>query len=220
MLVVIRGSKICYNCRASYCLLNKALEPTTSSPKWMARMASKFTPNRKNEKAAIKKNLLPHIGKPTFEGELKDKRDLYDRRMDEVIFKVTYKGRIKRGLLATVIVPPSDFPLHTPNLDKESGNVTSFCDQTLKEKDNSKHINNIQKDAGTLDGHNMEISGLEWSWRIPELAPLGEYKAIIGIWGISTKNSCKIELIQAFDDSFTVVDSNPPHFQQKEPFFD
>ncbi len=196
------------------------MEPTTSSPRWMARIASKFTPNRKNGKVAIKKNLLPYLGKPIFEGKLKDKRDLYDRRMDEVIFKVTYKGRIKQGLLATVIVPPSDFPFDTPHLDKESGNVTSFCDQTLKETDNSKHINNIPKDTGTLDGHNMEISGLEWRWKIPEFAPLGEYKAIIGIWGISNNNSYKIELTQAFDDSFTVVDSNPPHFQQQEPFFD
>ena len=196
------------------------MEPTTSSPGWMARIASKFTLDRKNEKAAIKKNLLPYLGEPIFEGELKDKRDLYDRRMDEVTFKVTYKGRIKQGLLATVIVPPSDFPFYTPHLDKESGNVTAFCDQTLKKTDNSKHINNIQKDLGTLDSHNMEISGLEWSWKIPEFAPLGEHKDIIGIWGISTKNSYKIELMQAFDDSFTEVDSNPPHFQQQEPFFD
>jgi hypothetical protein len=115
-----------------YCLLNKALEPTTKSPGWMASIASKLTPIRKNEKAAIKKNLLPYLGEPIFEGELKNKRDLYDRRMDEVIFKVTYKGRIKQGLLATVIVPPSDFPFDTLHLDKESGNVTSFCDQTLK----------------------------------------------------------------------------------------
>ena len=186
----------------------------------MAKIASKFTPNRKKEKAAIKKNVLPYLGMPIFDGELKDKRDLYDRRMDEVIFKVTFKGRIKHGLLATVIVPPSDFPFDTPHLDKESGNVTSFCDQTLKQTDNSKHINNIQKDMGTLDGHNMEIDGLEWGWKIPELAPLGEYKAIIGLWGISTDNSYRIELMQAFDDSFTVVDSNPPHFQQQEPFFD
>lgn len=180
----------------------------------MASIASKFTPIRKNEKAAIKKNLLPYLGKPIFEGELKDKRDLYDRRMDAVIFKVTYKGRIKQGLLATVIVPPSDFPFDTPHLDKESGNVTSFCDQTLKKTNKSKHINNIQKDTGTLDGHNIEIRELEWSWKIPEFAPLGEYKAIIGIWGISTNNSYKIELMQAFDDSFTVVDANPTHFQQ------
>jgi hypothetical protein len=196
------------------------LEPTKSSPGWMARIASKLTPNRKNQKAAIKKKLLPYLGEPIFEGELKDKRDLYDRRMDEVIFKATYKGRIKQGLLATVIVPPSDFPFYTPHLDKESGNVTSFCDQTLKKTDNSKHINNIQKDIGTLDGHSMEVRELEWSWKIPEFAPLGEYKAIIGIWGISTNNGYKIELMQAFDDSFRVVDSNPPHFQQQEPFFD
>jgi hypothetical protein len=186
----------------------------------MARIASKLTHNRKKGRSAIKKNLLPYLGKPIFEGEIKDKRELYDRRMDEVIFKVTYKGRIKQGLLATVIVPPSDFPIDTPHLDKESGNVTSFCDQTLKKTDNSKHINNIQKDIGTLDGHNIEIRELEWSWKIPEFAPLGEYKAIIGIWGISTNNNYKIELMQAFDDSFTVVDSNPPHFQQQEPFFD
>jgi hypothetical protein len=203
-----------------YCLLNKALEPTTKSPGWMASIASKFTPIRKNEKAAIKKNLLPYLGKPIFEGELKDKRDLYDRRMDAVIFKVTFKGRIKQGLLATVIVPPSDFPFDTPHLDKESGNVTSFCDQTLKKTDNSNHINNIQKDIGTLDGHNIEIRELEWSWKIPEFAPRGEYKAIIGIWGITTNNSYKIELMQAFDDSFIVVDSDTPHFQQQEPFFD
>jgi hypothetical protein len=197
------------------------LEPTASFPKRMLRIASKFNPNKKNQKTAIKKKLIPYLGKPIFEGEIKDKRDLYDRRMDEITFRVTYKGRIKHGLLATVIVPPTVFPPDTPNLDKESGNVTSFCVQTLKKKiDNSKHINNIQKDLGALDGHNIEISGLEWKWIIPELAPLGENKAIIGMWGVSTNNNEKIELIQAFDDSFTVVDSNPPHFHQQDPFFD
>ncbi len=196
------------------------MEPVTSISKWRVMIASKFTPNKKNEKAVIKKKLLPYLGKPIFEGEIKDKRDLYDRRMDEVTFRVTYKGRIKQGLLATVIVPPSDFPSETPHLDKESGNVTSFCVRTVKKIDKSKHINNIQKDIGGLDGHSIEIRGLEWKWKIPEISPLGEYKAIIGIWGISTNNNDKIGLIQAFDDSFTVVDSNPPHFQQQEPFFD
>lgn len=196
------------------------MEPTTRFPKWMLRIALLFNPNKKNQKVAIKKKLIPYLGKPVFEGEIKDKRDLYDRRMDEITFRVGYKGRIKHGLLATVIVPPTDFPPDTPHLDKESGNVTSFCVQTLKKIDNSKHINNIQKDIGALDGHNIEISGLEWRWKIPEFAPLGENKAIIGMWGISTNNNDKIELMQAFDDSFTVVDSNPPHFQQQEPFFD
>ena len=121
------------------------MEPTTSFPKWMLRIASKFNPNKKNQKAAIKKKLIPYLGKPIFEGEIKDKRDLYDRRMDEITFRVTYKGRIKHGLLATVIVPPTVFPADTHNLDKESGNVTSFCVQTLKKKLTIQNTSTIYK---------------------------------------------------------------------------
>ena len=88
-----------------------------------------------NDDDKIKTSRFIYIGKSIFKGEIKNKQEKYERSKDHIIFKSQFYGNIEFGYFAAEIVPPehSSFPLNTFHLDDASGNVTSFCDATLKE---------------------------------------------------------------------------------------
>ena len=138
-----------------------------------------------NDNNKIKTSRFIYVGKPIFKGEIKNRQEKYDRSKDKVIFKSRFNGKIEYGYFAAEIVPPehSSFPSNTFHLDNASRNVTSFCDATLKENiEKDWNITNIPPDLGKIHGRNVKTDWFEWTWKIPEFAPKGDYRVIIGLW--------------------------------------
>ena len=143
---------------------------------------------KNNDDDKIKTSRFIYIGKPIFKGEIKNKQEKYDRSKDQVIFKTQFNGKIEYGYFAAEIIPPklSSFPNDTFHLDNASGNVTSFCDATIKENiENDWNIHNIPSNLGKIHGRNVKTDWFEWTWKIPEFAPKGDYRVIIGLWSDS-----------------------------------
>ena len=174
---------------------------------------------KNNDDDRIKTSRFIYVGKPIFKGEIKDKQEKYHRSKDQVIFKSQFNGKIEYGYFAAEIVPPehSSFPSNTFHLDNASGNVTSFCDATIKENiENDWNIHNIPSDLGKIHGRNVKTDWLEWTWKIPEFAPKGDYTVIIGLWSDSQDDDDDKSIpIQFSERSFHIMDSNPSHYQQK-----
>ncbi len=164
---------------------------------------------KNNDDDKIKTSRFIYVGKPIFKGEIKDKQEEYDRSKDQVIFKSQFNGKIEYGYFAAEIIPPkySSFPSDTFHLDNASGNVTSFCDATIKENmENDWNIHNIPFDLGKIHGRNVKTDWFEWTWKIPEFAPKGDYRVIIGLWSDSQDDDDKSIPIQFSERSFHIVD--------------
>ena len=176
--------------------------------------------NNNNDNDKIKTSRFIYVGKPIFKGEIKNRQEKYDRSKDKVIFKAQYSGKIEYGYFAAEIVPPehSSFPSNTFHLDNASRNVTSFCDATLKENiEKDWNITNIPPDLGKIHGRNVKTDWFEWTWKIPEYAPKGDYRVIIGLWSDSQEydEDDKSIPIQFSGWSFHIMDSDASRYQQK-----
>jgi hypothetical protein len=174
--------------------------------------------SKKLRKINNKYHILPYKSKPTFEAKIKNKKIKYDRKSEKVTFTVKYRGGLKQGFTVAEIIPPSKFDIDTPNLDSKSGSVSSFCNETVKDFAESNTIYNIDKKIGKLHGHNIEIDELNWEWTIPEFAPLGNYKVIIGIYDRSHDRDSKLVSEHQSEESFYVVDSDSSHYRQRVSF--
>lgn len=174
---------------------------------------------KNNNDDKIKTSRFVYVGKPIFKGEIKNKQEKYDRSKDQVIFKSQFNGKIEYGYFAAEIIPPkhSSFPDDTFHLDNESGNVTSFCDETIKDDiENDWNIHNIPYDLGKIHGRNVKTDWFEWTWRVPGFAPKGDYRVIIGLWSNSQVDGDDKSIpIQFSESSFHIMDSNTSHYQQK-----
>jgi hypothetical protein len=173
-----------------------------------------------NDNNKIKTSRFIYVGKPIFKGEIKNRQEKYDRSKDKVIFKSRFNGKIEYGYFAAEIVPPehSSFPSNTFHLDNASRNVTSFCDATLKENiEKDWNITNIPPDLGKIHGRNVKTDWFEWTWKIPEYAPKGDYRVIIGLWSDSQEydEDDKSIPIQFSGWSFHIMDSDASRYQQK-----
>ena len=141
--------------------------------------------NNNNDNDKIKTSRFIYVGKPIFKGEIKNRQEKYDRSKDKVIFKSRFNGKIEYGYFAAEIIPPknSSFPKDTFHLDDASGNTTSFCETTIKANiENDWNIHNIPSNLGKIHGRNVKTDWFEWKWKIPEYAPKGDYRIIIGLW--------------------------------------
>ena len=170
------------------------------------------TKNNDDDKK-IKTSRFIYVGKPIFKGEIKNKQEEYDRSKDQIIFKTQFNGKIEYGYFAAEIIPPkhSSFPSDTFHLDNASSNVTSFCDATIKENiENDWNIHNIPFDLGKIHGRNVKTDWFEWTWKIPEFAPKGDYRVIIGLWSDSQDDDDddKSIPIQFSERSFHIMDSD------------
>ena len=170
------------------------------------------TKNNNDDK--IKTSRFIYVGKPIFKGEIKDKQEKYDKSKDQVVFKSQFNGKIEHGYFAAEIIPPkhSSFPNDIFHLDNTSGNVTSFCDETIKENiEKDWNIHNIPSDLGKVHGRNVKTDWFEWTWKIPEFTPDGDYRVIIGLWSDSQEDNDdddKSIPIQFSERSFHIMDSN------------
>jgi len=176
--------------------------------------------NNNNDNDKIKTSRFIYVGKPIFKGEIKNRQEKYDRSKDKVIFKSRFNGKIEYGYFAAEIVPPehSSFPSNTFHLDNASRNVTSFCDATLKENiEKDWNITNIPPDLGKIHGRNVKTDWFEWTWKIPEYAPKGDYRVIIGLWSDSQEydEDDKSIPIQFAERSFYLTDSYNSHYRQR-----
>ena len=176
--------------------------------------------NNNNDNDKIKTSRFIYVGKPIFKGEIKNRQEKYDRSKDKVIFKSRFNGKIEYGYFAAEIVPPehSSSPSNTFHLDNASRNVTSFCDATLKENiEKDWNITNIPPDLGKIHGRNVKTDWFEWTWKIPEYAPKGDYRVIIGLWSDSQEydEDDKSIPIQFSGWSFHIMDSDASRYQQK-----
>jgi hypothetical protein len=164
----------------------------------------------------IKTSRFVYIGKPIFEGEIKNKKEKYVKNKDIIIFKSQFYGNTEYSYFAAEIIPPkhSDFPLNTIHLDGASGNVTSFCDATINGNiQDTWNIHNIPTDLGKIHGRNVKTNWFEWSWKIPESAPEGDYTVIVGLWSDShDENDDKSIPIQFYERSFHVAESDTSRF--------
>jgi hypothetical protein len=87
--------------------------------------------------------------------------------------------------------------------------MTSFCDATIKENiENDWKIHNIPFDLGKIHGRNVKTDWFEWTWKIPEFAPKGDYRVIIGLWSDSQDDDDKSIPIQFSERSFHIMDSD------------
>lgn len=165
---------------------------------------------KNNNGNKIKTSRFIYVGKPIFKGEIKNKQEKYDRSKDQVIFKSQFNGKIEYGYFAAEIIPPkhSSFPSDTFHLDNESGNVTSFCDETINDDiENDWNIHNIPSDLGKIHGRNVKTDWFEWIWRVPEFAPKGDYRVIIGLWSNSQVDGDDKSIpIQFSENSFHIMD--------------
>jgi hypothetical protein len=165
---------------------------------------------KNNNDNKIKTSRFIYVGKPIFKGEIKNKQEKYDRSKDQVIFKSQFNGKIEYGYFAAEIIPPkhSSFPSDTFHLDNKSGNVTSFCDETIKDDmENDWNIHNIPSDLGKIHGRNVKTDWFEWTWRVPEFAPKGDYRALIGLWSNSQVDGDDKSIpIQFSENSFCIMD--------------
>jgi hypothetical protein len=174
-----------------------------------------------NDDDKIKTSRFIYVGKPIFKGEIKNKQEKYDKSKDQVIFKTQFNGKIEYGYFAVEIIPPkhSSFSSDTFHLDNTSGNVTSFCDVTIKENiENDWNIHNIPSNLGKVHGRNVRTNWFEWTWKIPEFAPEGDYRVIIGLWSDSQdgdNDDDKSIPLRFSESSFHIMDSNLSHYQQK-----
>jgi hypothetical protein len=168
---------------------------------------------------SIKISRFIYIGDSIFEGEIKNKQEKYVQNNDVVIFKSRFFGNTEYSYFAAEIIPPkhSFFPPNTIHLDDASGNVTSFCDETIIATiQNAWNIHNIPKDLGKIHGRNVKTNWFEWSWKIPESAPEGEYRAIVGLWSDSQEENVDKSIpIQFHERSFHVTDSDASRYQKQ-----
>lgn len=167
----------------------------------------------------IKSSRFVFIGESIFNGQIKNKQEKYARDIDSVIFETQFHGNTEFSYFAAEIIPPQNsfFPPNTIHLDNLSGNVTSFCDATIIENiQNGWNIHNIPNDLGKIHGRNIKTRWFEWSWKIPEFVPKGEYRVIIGLWSDSQdENSDKSIPLQFSEDSIIVTDSDASRYQKK-----
>ena len=143
-----------------------------------------LTTKNNNDDDKIKTSRFTYIGNPIFKGEINNRQEKYERSKDQVIFKAQYSGKIEYGYFAAEIIPPknSSFPKDTFHLDDASGNTTSFCETTIKANiENDWNIHNIPSNLGKIHGRNVKTDWFEWKWKIPEYAPKGDYRIIIGL---------------------------------------
>jgi len=100
---------------------------------------------------------------PYFEAEIKDKKAEY-RQGEAVFFKVCYRGELTNGFFDNEITPLSGRIL--PN-----GRPSYWCwDPDTLPNPNS---------GGKLEDYVTHTSN--WDWSIPQDAPLGQYRVIMGI---------------------------------------
>lgn len=158
----------------------------------------------------IKSSRFIFIGESIFKGELKNKKEKYDRNKDSIIFKSQFYGNTESSYFAAEIIPPTQsyFPLNTFHLDETSGNITSFCGATINgEIQNIWNIHNIPTNLGRIHGRDIKTDWFEWSWKIPDSAPKGDYRVIIGMWsGSQDEYGDKSIPIHFYEESFLIMD--------------
>lgn len=186
---------------------------------WCAMVISEFIDiilrKRNNNDNKIKTSRFIYIGKPIFKGEIKNEQEKYDTsKIDQVIFRAQFNGKVEYGYFAAEIIPPSYFPSAIFHLDNTSGHVTSFCNATIKKDvETDWNIHNIPSDLGKINGRNVQTDWFEWAWKIPEFAPKGDYRVIIGLWTDSQEDDDKSIPIQFSERSFYVMDSESSNYQ-------
>jgi hypothetical protein len=171
---------------------------------------------KNNEKFKIRKTRLALIAKSHFEAKIKNNKIEYARNLDEVIFILSYKGKIKQGFVACEIIPPSQFYMSIPCIDDE-GHLSIFCDETVKQISRKQTIKNITREVANLCIGNYIIDKSEWSRKIPEFAVKGDYKVIIGIWDF-LNDEANLGLRHNTENSFSVRDDNASYYMQKVNF--
>jgi hypothetical protein len=159
-----------------------------------SKLLDVFLKTKTNDNNEIEIGRFKHIGKPIFEGEIESTDEKYDRsNKGQVKFKARYQGSLECGYFAAEITSPTHFPSDTFHLDNKSGNVTSFCRQTINgDLKNDWNINNISPNSGKLHGRSIKTKWIEWVWEIPKYAPKGNYTVKIGIWDNSKKMIIKL----------------------------
>ena len=91
----------------------------------------------------------------------------------------------------------------------------SFCETTIKVNiENDWNIHNIPSNLGKIHGRNVKTDWFEWKWKIPEYAPKGDYRIIIGLWSDLPDDDKSIP-IQFAERSFYITDSSNSHYQQR-----
>jgi hypothetical protein len=146
-----------------------------------------------------------------FDAEIADKKLRYIRGKDSVHFRSKFDGRLTYGFFANQIFAPKrvmgntvyvdSFDDHTPDVSENRRYVTSRCKETLEH----------WSDNGKLDGR-IKTDWKEWSWDIPEFAPLREYKVKMMVW--NTLEDGKKEPFITIEDTFEVIDPDSSHYDR------
>ena len=68
---------------------------------------------------------------------------------------------------------------------------------------------------GEFHGRNIITKWFEWRWKIPQYAPKGDYRVIIGLWSDSDEDGDNNLPIQFSERTFHVMDSNDSNYQPK-----
>ena len=164
----------------------------------------------------IKISRFVYIGESIFKGEIKNKQEKYVKNSILLFLNPNFLAIQNLVILQQKLsAKHSSFPLNTFHLDDTTGNVTSFCGATIYGNiQNAWNIHNISTDLGKIHGRNVKTNWFEWSWKIPESAPRGDYRVIIGLWSDSQdENEDKSIPFQFCERSFYVMDSDASRYQ-------
>ena len=185
----------------------------------ISRLIDIFLRKKHTDDDKIKTSRFVYIGESTFEGGIKNVKEKFVRNKDFVIFKSQFYGNTEHSYFAAEIIPPkhSSFPSNTLHLDAASGNVTSFCVETINGNiQDTWNIHNIPTDLGKIHGRNVKTNWFEWLWKIPESAPEGDYRVIVGLWSDShDENNDKSIPLHFYERSFYVTELDASRSQQE-----
>lgn len=164
-------------------------------------------------KTGIKLKLPSFDNTPTYNAEITDKKLRYVRGTDSVHFRSRFVGKLTHGFFANHIFTPEHhdgtiihvdyFDTYTPDISDDRRYVTSRCKETLE------HWN----DLGKLNGK-VKPDWKEWSWEIPEFAPLGKYHVKMMVW--NTFKDGKKEPFRTIEDTFEVIDPDNSHYRRSD----
>jgi hypothetical protein len=158
-----------------------------------------------------KQETFQYLQEPSFEAQIIKRKQRYIRGKGIVSFRSRFKGKLTNGFFANQIFTPEVvngttvhvdyFDATTPNVAPDKRSAISPCTDTLE----------YWEAEGKLHG-DVDTDWKEWSWEIPEYAPLGRYRVKMMVWNTFTGNVK--EPYRTIEDTFEVIEPDDSHYRR------
>jgi hypothetical protein len=151
------------------------------------------------KKSHSKRIFLRWFRKPTYKARIINQQTTFIVGSVNLTFQSEFTGELKNGYFVNEIIFPentgmNDFTKTMPDLINNRQGALSFCDETIKDKQNR---------IGILNGH-IE-SSYTWSWYIPNQngMPLGNYRVRMMVF-----NEREGQPLHTIESAFTVTNNS------------